>query len=94
MYSGGSGNPSYSTERKLRYNKRLVWYWSCSALCESAVVESTSNLPNSPIKSLEKVVSCYRAAGDDTPLMGLDCWEIQSLGEKRTRVSQESFSPS
>ena len=82
MYSGVSGNPSYGTERKLRYNKRLVWYWSCSALCESAVVESTSNLPNNPIKSLEKVVSCYCTAGDDTPLVGLDCWEIQSLGRK------------
>jgi hypothetical protein len=65
---------------ELRYNKGLVWYWSCSALCESAVVESTSNLPNNPIKSFEKVVSSYRAARDDTPLMGLDCWEIQSLG--------------
>jgi hypothetical protein len=79
--------------KELRCNERLVWYcdWSCSALCESAVVKSTSNLANDPIKSLKKIVSCYRAAGYDTPLMRLDCWEIQSLG--RESVSAERTFP-
>ena len=81
----------HTIPKELRYNKRLVWYWPCNTLCESAVVESTSNLPNNPIKSFKKVVSCYRAAGNDTPLMGLDCREIQCLGRGEP-ASAESFS--
>ena len=77
--------------KELRYNKQFVWYWSCSALCESAIVESTSNLPNDPVKSLEKVITCYRAAGDDTPLMGLDRWEIQSLGRREPESAKRAF---
>lgn len=60
------------------HNRGFVQYRS-SPLRESAVIESTGNLPDNPIKSLEKVESGYRAAGDDAPLMGLDSWEIQRL---------------
>jgi hypothetical protein len=76
-----TGKSIIQCRKGLRWNW-LIWYWLCSALCESAVVESASNLPNNPIKSLEKVVPRYRAAGDNTPLMGLDGWEIQSLGRR------------
>jgi hypothetical protein len=85
------GKPTIQYRKGLRYNNRLVWYWPCSALRESAVIESASNLPNNPIKSLEKVVSRYRAAGDNTPLMGLDCWEIQSLGRREPTSAKRAF---